>query len=148
MGTKPTRKWKHLYRSVAFLILCLIAACTPIRMWSINGYECDHLRHVEHLISRQDFEGAMKESQQILDQSPKSYPGDKALMSLGLISAHHANPNRDYTLAMEYFKRLEKDFPQSPLAEETKIWISVLQSFQKAEQVDIEIQKKKDGLER
>jgi hypothetical protein len=42
--------------------------------------------------------------------------------------------------------RVDKEFPQSPLAEEAKIWTSVLQDFEKVKQVDIEIEEKKQGL--
>jgi outer membrane protein assembly factor BamD (BamD/ComL family) len=108
--------------------------------------ECGHLRRVDSFISRGDFEGAMKESQDILARSPKTPPGDEALLDLGLISAHYANPKRDYKKALGYFMRIEKDFPRSPLVEEAKIWTSVLQAFEKAKQVDIEIEEKKKGL--
>jgi hypothetical protein len=42
--------------------------------------------------------------------------------------------------------RVEKDFPRSPLVEEAKIWVSVLHAFEKAKQVDIEIEEKKKEL--
>lgn len=146
MGTKQRRRWQHLYRSIACLILCVCVGCAPARMLFTTGYECDHLRSVEDLIQQRDFEGALRENQDRYDQSPKTPPGDSALMSLGLISAHYANPKKDYNKAMSYFLRLERDFPRSPLVEETKIWINVLQAFEKAKQVDLEIQKKKQGL--
>jgi outer membrane protein assembly factor BamD (BamD/ComL family) len=146
MGTQRRKPRQHLYLSVAGLILCLLTACAPMRMWFSDGYQCDHLRSVESAISRGDFEAALKENQEILAQSPKSPPGDAALMNLGLINAHYANPKKDYNKALGYFMRLEKDFPRSPLAEEAKIWSGVLQAFEKAKQVDLEIQKKKKGL--
>jgi hypothetical protein len=67
-------------------------------------------------------------------------------MNLGLISAHYANPKRDYKKSLIFFQRIEKEFPESPLVEEAKIWISVLQAFEKAKQVDLEIEQKKKGL--
>jgi len=47
---------------------------------------------VEGMLSRGNFEGAMKESQELFASSPKAAPGDEALMDMGLISAHYANP--------------------------------------------------------
>jgi outer membrane protein assembly factor BamD (BamD/ComL family) len=67
-------------------------------------------------------------------------------MDLGLISAHYANPKKDYKKAMNYFMRIEKEFPDSPHVEESKIWVSVLRAFEKAKQVDLEIEQKKKGL--
>jgi len=42
--------------------------------------------------------------------------------------------------------RLEREFPRSPLVEEAKIWVGVLQAFEKAKQVDLEIEEMKKGL--
>jgi hypothetical protein len=146
MGAKRRRKRQYLFISTACLIICLIAACAPMRGFFMEGSECDHLRRVEDFISQKDFEGAMKESQETLARSPKAPPGDVALMNMGLISAHYANPKKDYNKALGYFLKLEKDFPRSPLAEEAKIWVDVLRAFEQAKQVDLDIQKKKKGL--
>ncbi len=146
MGRKRIGKRQHLYLYITCLILVMAAACAPLSHIFEEHGDCDHLRRVDGLISRGDFEGAMKESQDILARSPKTPPGDEALMDMGLISVHYANPKRDYKKALGYFMRIEKDFPQSPLVEEAKIWTSVLQAFEKAKQVDIEIEEKKKGL--
>jgi hypothetical protein len=42
--------------------------------------------------------------------------------------------------------RVIKEFPQSPRAEESKVWISVLESIEKAKQVDIQIEEKKKEI--
>ncbi len=42
--------------------------------------------------------------------------------------------------------RVEREFPHSPLIEEARIWVSVLQAFEKAKQVDIEIEEKKKEM--
>jgi hypothetical protein len=104
------------------------------------------LEGVKDLIGRGDFDGAMKESQEILTGSPKTPPGDAALMNMGLICVHYANPKKDYKKAMGYFMRIERDFPQSPLVEEAKIWTNVLKDFEKAKQVDLEIEQKKTEM--
>jgi len=96
--------------------------------------------------SKADFDHALSQYEKMLSKSGKSSSGDIALMSLGLLSAHYANPGKDYKKALGYFIRLEKEFPESPLVEEAKIWISVFQSFEKAKQVDIEIEEKKKGI--
>jgi hypothetical protein len=101
---------------------------------------------VEGMLSRGNFEGAMKESQELFASSPKAAPGDEALMDMGLISAHYANPKKDYQKALGFFMRLEREFPRSPLVEEAKIWVGVLQAFEKAKQVDLEIEEMKKGL--
>ena len=148
MGTKRSRKRQLLYISVTCVMFFISSACVPYKQVPGAREECAHLESVSDFIVRGDFEGAMRESQDILARSPKTPPGDEALMNMGLISAHYANPKRDYKKALSYFIRIEKEFSQSPLVEEAKIWVSVLLAFEKAKQVDIDIEKKRKELEK
>ncbi len=146
MGTKRSRQRQHVLVSIAGLTLFVVAACLPWKQILPASSPCAPLGSVKGLIERGDFEAAMKESQEVLADSPKTPPGDEALMNMGLISAHYANPKKDYKKAMGYFMRIEKDFPHSPLVEEAKIWISVLKAFEQAKQVDLEIEQKKKEM--
>ncbi len=147
MGTEQSGRRKHLYISIACLTV-LIAACSPAIFHPAPPVAegCNHLDQVKGFISRGDFEGAMKASQSVLSGSPKSPPGDEALFAMGLISTHYANPKKDYKKALGYFMRVEREFPHSLLVEEARIWVSVLQAFEKAKQVDIEIEEKKKEM--
>ncbi len=164
MGARRSRKRQYVYVSIACLILMISAACVHEKTLPpdrdvqpcaaaeaqqppvLPQRDFVHLRRVGDLVNRGDFEGAVKLSQETLSSSPNGPPGDEALMDLGLISAHYANPKKDYKKAMTYFMRVEKEFPDSPLVEESKIWVSVLRAFEKAKQVDLEIEQKKKGL--
>jgi TolA-binding protein len=95
------------------------------------------------LMGRGDFEGALKEHRQVLIMSPKSPLADKALYNMGLIHIHYENPEKDYRKSMALFKRLVREFPSSPLVEEARIWIGMIDVFEKSKQVDIEIEEKK-----
>ena len=57
-------------------------------------------------------------------------PGDEAIFNMGLIYAHFGNPQKDYEKAFSFFDRLIKEFPQSPLYQEAKIWTGVLNSIE------------------
>jgi len=146
MGAKRRRLRQYVYVSIACLILLTVIACVPCKQMPPAHEEGVPLTGVRDFISRGDFEGAMKECQEIISRSPATPPGDEALMNMGLISAHYANPRKDYKKALGYFLRVQKDFPQSRFAEEAKVWTSVLRDFEKAKQVDLDIQEKKMGL--
>ncbi|HEX9021191.1 MAG TPA: tetratricopeptide repeat protein [Nitrospirota bacterium] len=146
MGAKRSWQRKHVHISIACLILFLIASCASWRQILPASSPCAPLESVRKLVERGDFEAAMKESQEVLAGSPKTPPGDEALMNMGLLCAHYANPKKDYKKAMGYFMRIERDFPRSPFVEEAKIWTSVLQAFEKAKQVDLEIEQKKKEM--
>jgi len=117
----------------------------------------DFLLWIKLLLERQDYEGAFREAQKVLTLSGKNAPGDEALYHMGLIYAHPGNPKKDYGRSIAFFRRMLKEFPQSPLTEHTKIWIGIIQENEKLNQavqklnqvieeskrVDIEIEEKK-----
>ncbi|HEX9080270.1 MAG TPA: tetratricopeptide repeat protein [Desulfuromonadaceae bacterium] len=103
-------------------------------------------QRMQLLIRKGDFEGALRENQKILAQFPKSPPGDAALFGMGLILADRDNPKMDYKKALSFFMRLKKEFPASPFVEEAKIWIGVLETMEKALQIDIKIDEKTKEL--
>jgi hypothetical protein len=152
MGTERRKPRKHVYVSLACVMLFMASACSPDRHIELfsspttTRTDCRHLKGVSSYIKRGDFEGAAKASQDIYDRSPNMPPGDEALMNMGLISIHYANPKKDYQKALGYFLRLEREFPTSPLVEEAKTWAGVIQAFEKSRQVDIEIEQKKKEL--
>jgi len=81
------------------------------------------------LIIPSNFDQALKENQKVLTDG-KGQP-DLALYNIGVISAHSANPKKDYSRALLSFRTLVKNHPSSPRAEQAKIWIQALEQNQK-----------------
>ncbi len=106
----------------------------------------EHLLLSQEFLARGDYKGSLEENQRVLSQIGKDSPGDEALFNIGLIYAHYANPEKDYKKSRHHFARLINEYPQSPLVEQAKIWLDVLNIIEKAKQVDIEIEKKKKEL--
>ena len=107
-----------------------------------------HLSAADDLLEKGDFEGSLKEDQKALTLAGKQPPGDTALYNMGLIYVHYKNPNKNYEKAKAMFDRIVREYPDSPLAEEAKIWAGVLQVIEKLKQVDIDIEEKKKELSR
>lgn len=148
MGRERRGAGEYLYICAAGLILALLAACAPGKAIWTQQERCTHLGSVQHLLRQGDFEGALRENRKALAAAPEGDDADIALFDMGLIHAHYANPKKDYAKALESFRRLRNKYPRSPLAEEAKIWIGVLETMEKAKQIDIEIEEKKKGLTR
>jgi tetratricopeptide (TPR) repeat protein len=122
-----------------------------------HGEARETFLRAQTLLAQGDYEGAIKENQRVLSLSGKNPPGDEALFNMGLIYAHSGNPKKDYGKSLGFFKKLIKDYPQSPWIEQTKIWVGMLQEneklsrsieelnqvIEKSKQVDIEIEEKK-----
>lgn len=114
----------------------------------IKGHE--HLLHGQELFNQGDYEGSLKEYKEVLSLSANRTPADEALFNMGLIYAHPGNPKRSLATSLSVFQKLMKDYPQSPWAEQAKIWAGLLQEnetlkqvIEKSKQVDIEIEERK-----
>ncbi len=73
------------------------------------------------------FEASLQESEKALSWAGKKSPADKAIYNMGLVYAHAQNPQKDYEKSLHYFNMILKDYPWSPLTEEAKIYINILQ---------------------
>jgi tetratricopeptide (TPR) repeat protein len=104
----------------------------------------------QRLLAMGDYERCINENQRVLSLSHTRFPKDQALFNLGLVYAHSENPKKDFGKSLDFFKRLINEYPKSPLFEQAKIWVAMLQEheelnrvIQKLKQVDIEIEEKK-----
>ncbi|MBI2209820.1 MAG: tetratricopeptide repeat protein [Deltaproteobacteria bacterium] len=128
-----------------------------------NRQEADEsMLHGRQLLAQGDYEGSLRESQRTLSLHPDSAPADEAVFNMGLVYAHAGNPKKDYRKAMGFFRKLISEYPKSPLVEQAKAWVGVLQMTEKlsqtneklnqmldqSKQVDIEIEERKRGKER
>jgi tetratricopeptide (TPR) repeat protein len=130
MGRERSGTGKYLYVCTAGLILIMLTACWPPGRTVAPAQERGvQPERVQHLLDPEDCESALRENQEILELFPQSPPGDVALFNLGIIHVHYANPDRDYKKALDFFARLESEFPGSPRAEEAKVWAGVLEAM-------------------
>jgi len=117
----------------------------------------EHLLLARKLLEQRDFEGSLKENQKVLSVSGQNSPADEAVFNMGVIYAHFGNPKKDYSKSIGYFKKLLKEYPQSPFIEQARVWAGILQENEKLSQtiqklnqvieeskdVDIQIEEKK-----
>jgi tetratricopeptide (TPR) repeat protein len=108
----------------------------------------EHLKQSQKLIAQGDYSIALAENRKVLKIPGNGPFKGEALFNIALIYAHYNNPEKDYKKSIEYFTVLINRFPQSPLIEQAKIWLDVLNVIEKAKQVDIDIEKKKKELEK
>jgi tetratricopeptide (TPR) repeat protein len=103
----------------------------------------ESLQLAQQLMARGDYDGALRESQKVLKQAKNQAPGDEALFNMGLVYVNPKNPKKDNRRAISFFNQVVKGYPDSPLTEQAKIWVGVLDGMEKLKQVDIEIEEKK-----
>jgi tetratricopeptide (TPR) repeat protein len=122
----------------------------PEAKWDEYGEAREHILRSQKFLAQGNYEGAISENKKILSLPDSRSPKDDALFNLGLIYAHFGNPQQDLEKSIEFFKTLIKNYPKSPLAEQAKIWVEILQEneglnhlLQRLKQVDIEIEEMK-----
>jgi len=134
MGGKRTWPRKYLHFCVAGLIVWSLPGCAALQEHQEQRELHRHLQRGQDLLATGDYEGALGENQRVLARATQKPPEDEALFNMGLIYAHFGYTKRSYDEALKYFIRLLNEYPSSPLTEQTKIWIGVLQSYQKQDQ--------------
>lgn len=115
------------------MLLVAVAGCTAIQEgWKgpePKAPEPDPMARARSLFNEGNYDAALKENQKLLAER-KAAP-DMALFNIGLIHAYSLNPKRDYPTALGYFKTVATQYPQSPMCEQSKVWVQVLQEHQK-----------------
>jgi tetratricopeptide (TPR) repeat protein len=122
----------------------------PGARWEEYGEAREHLLRSQKFLAQGNYEGAVSENKKILSSSDPRFPKDEALFNLGLIYAHFGNPQQDLEKSIDFFKTLIKNNPKSPLVEQAKVWLEILQEneelnhlLRKLKQVNIEIEEMK-----
>lgn len=109
-----------------------MGGCATIQE-SLRGLESekkpDPFERAKVLFTEGDYEAAFKENQRLLAER-RGAP-DIALFNMAHISAHSLNPKKDYARALGSFRTVANQYPESPLTEQVKVWIQVLEEHQK-----------------
>jgi tetratricopeptide (TPR) repeat protein len=103
----------------------------------------ERLQLAQNFLAKGDYEESLRESQKVLSLAREQSPADAAVFNMGLVFAHPKNPKKDNKRAIGFFNRVIKNYPESGLTEQAKIWVGVLTDVEKLKQVDIEIEEKK-----
>jgi hypothetical protein len=102
-----------------------------------------HLQAAQQLLAKGDYEASLREANKVVLVAKENTPSDAAVFYMGLIHAHPNNAKKDNKKAIGFFTRVVKSYPESPWAEQAKIWIGVLDGLEKLKQVDLEIEERK-----
>ena len=93
---------------------------------------------------RGDFAGSLKAFENVSAIARDQPPADEAVYHIGLVYAHPQNAKRDRKKAIVSFSRIISCFPESPWAEQARIWVSVLSEAEASKQ---EIERSKQIIE-
>ena len=137
MGRNYVRTGKYLFFCVACLIFFSFHGCATLKNLENRHKAGRSFIHTKKLLTEGNFNDALKENNDVLSMFNKSSPGDKALFNMGLIYAHHGNPEKDYGISRNYFAELITEFPDSPLVDQARTWISLFDVIDTADKEQI-----------
>jgi hypothetical protein len=132
MGGKPTRRRNAVYLCVAFLIFLGLPACTLVqtgtKITDVTGEEArGHFALGRKLFSEGTFGNALLENEKVITLAGVNTPVAESLFYIGLIHAHPANPARNDEKSLSSFGKLIRDYPESPLADQAKAIVGLIQ---------------------
>lgn len=142
MGRKYYGTGQRIYICFACIIFLLISGCATVEGLKNRHLASKHRTRSLMLLTVGDYEGALYENLKIQAIVDGGYPGDEAVFNIALIYAHHNNPKKDFSQSLEYFHELIENYPHSPLLEQARIWISVLEDIEKS---DMKLKEKEDN---
>lgn len=142
MGREHFRKRQYIYLCIAGVAFFTFLGCAAMREVEMRSSADKSLLRGQELFARGDYAGALRENQAVVSAFDKKPPGDRALFSMGLIYAHHDNPQRDYKQSRAYFKKFIEDYPKSALAGQADMWVHVIDEIEKEKRIARELEKK------
>jgi tetratricopeptide (TPR) repeat protein len=138
MGGKRAGKRQHiLFYTACFIIVALGSGCSHYQM-SLRAKE--HLANARNLIAMQRYDEAIKESEHVLELSPKAKE-DQALFLMGVIYGHPKNPSPDLERSIKCFESLRELYPESDLIPPSELYISILGRIKDLDEEILELKK-------
>ena len=114
----------------------------------LQDESCQRLLRAQDFLAQSDYEEALEENRKVLSRAANGSHGDEALFNMGRIYAYPGNQKKDYVKSIAVFKRLIKEYPQSPWSEQAKIWVQVIQDNENAKRAVATVAQENDKLKR
>lgn len=138
MGNESGRTRKfilHFFTACCIAAVSGIIACAPVqdKIATIEAHH--HLERYRKNLAGGFFETVVQQSKQVVEENELAPRAEVALYALGEVYAHHDYKGRNYEISQSYFEKLIKNFPDSPLASEAKVYISLFETITAKEKV-------------
>ena len=150
MGGKPIGQWQQI--CICLALLTIVTGCGLFQESNRRRELREALTQGQQLLARGDYDGSLKAFQHVIVIAKDQPPADVANFHIGIVHAHPQNPRKDWQQAVGSFERVVTRYPESPLAEPAKAWISTLNEIdatkQEIERTKLEVEKSKQEVEK
>lgn len=161
MGRKHAGEGKQVYFCVAVLIFLAAAGCCALGPVGAKVEDpWTHLALGRSFFAEGDYANALRQDERAVALAARGPVAQEALLYMGLIYAHPANPERDYAKSVICLRESAENYPNSPFAELARIVVTILEqndelsrtaerlsaTIKALGKVDTGIEKKETGL--
>lgn len=143
MGGKPVWPGQQVFLCLA--LLGLVSGCSLLTDLRERAEIRDAMLQGQAHFARGDFSGALKEYQRVQSLAQEATPSDAASFNIALIYADPRNPQKDNQKAMGAFQGVIARYPESPWADQSRIWIAAFEDLGRSQR---EIEESKLALEK
>jgi tetratricopeptide (TPR) repeat protein len=132
MGRKPVGQGQYFY--FCFALLIFVSGCSVLQESNRLREMREVLTTGRNLLAHGDYDGSLNAFENVVVMAQDKPPADAATYNIGLVYAHPQYSRRDLQKAIGSFNRLITRFPESPWAEQAKIWVGVLNETEESKQ--------------
>lgn len=132
MGGKRNGRRQYVCFCLALLIFC--GGCSLFQEASRHRQMSEALAAGHDHLIHGDFDGSVRSYRSVLTTAQGKPPADVASYQLGLVYAHPDNPQRDLQKALKFFSHVVSAYPESPWAEQARVWQGLLKETQESRQ--------------
>lgn len=142
MGGKRTGSGKYIYICIALMTALSISGCTSLStsLKSMGAQdECrKHLLEARQHFAKGAYAASMEENRKALGLPDGNCAKDEAVFGLGLAYVHSGRTGKNYGEAVNWFRRLTKEHPNSPRSAEARVWVEVLEENERLRRAAVE----------
>ena len=121
----------HLPYPFKFLLLaalCVVFSTTCLSgcaSWGKNE-DAGAVFAPQQVMETKEYQGFLKQNELLLSTCQTEGRCEVPLFNLGFLYAYSKSPYYDRPKALKYFARIVKDYPESPLAYESLVWMDLI----------------------
>lgn len=124
LRTELTSRLKSFLMTTAlmFMSAAYLSGCAS----SGKKVECGPVFTPQQVMETKDYEGFLKENESLLSTCQTQGGCEVPLFNVGFVYAYSESPYYDRPKALKYYAKIVKDYPKSPLAYESRVWMDLI----------------------
>jgi len=126
----PSIQTKLMRRPKIFLLATAFIFCSAVYLSGCASLgkkgECEPVFAPQQVMETKDYDSFLKENELLLSTCQTQGRCEVPLFNIGFLHAYSQSPYYDRPKALKYFAKIVKEYPKSPQAYESLVWMDLL----------------------